>query len=95
MTEDLGPFTRQEYAEVVFLLSLLDSQFGGAPSLGAGEDGTYIVAPMCRCPVCDDFRKTYKIKPQKTILAAAKAYGDNKLCQESTREHAESGEVSH
>lgn len=83
--------SKQELCEVLFLLALLENEFGGTPTLGVGDDGTYLVLPTCTCPRCVDFRVVYPAKPHKTILAAAKTYGDNKLCAMTTQEHKENG----
>jgi len=80
------PLTREQQAEVLFILALLESQFGGVPALGEGSDGLYVVVPTCGCEKCQDFKKTYALKPRETVLAAAKAYGDDMLCQAQTLE---------
>jgi len=76
--------TPEEQGQVLFVLALLQGQFGGAPALARGEDGTYVVVPTCSCSKCLEFRKTYDLKPNNTILGAAKAYGDDKLCHQDT-----------
>jgi len=95
MTECVNPLTIEQQMEANFILSLLQSEFGGSTALGLGQDGIFVVLPTCTCAKCVEFKKLYQAKPNATILGAAKAYGDDKLCHQQTLEAKQAGVLLH
>lgn len=95
MPKNISPLTPKEQAEAEFILMLLECQFGGVPALGVAPTNQFIVVPTCVCGRCQEFRKTYPVKPCSTMLEAAKRYGDDRLCFMQTKEAMDAGESVH
>lgn len=87
--------TLEEQGQALFILALLRDQFGGSPALGVSDDGEYVVVATCACDKCVEFRNTYPIKPNLSVLGAAKSYGDAKLCHQQTLDSRQQGELVH
>lgn len=92
--EPVNPLTQKQQAEVLFLLALLEDSFGGNPSIGLGVDSrAYVVVSTCPCRMCKQFRDTYPMKEAATVLAAAKLYGDDRICFFETKDMEKSGKA--
>ena len=85
----VNPLTPEQETEALFIMAMLEDQFGGLPSVGVDESMKYIVVATCKCPSCVEFNSTYKPRPKDSLLAAAKAYGDDRICFLETLEAKE------
>ena len=79
----------------MFVLALLQNEFGGNPAFGVDLEGRYVIVCTCQCEECVGFRKVYRVKPYPTVLAAAKAYGDDRICHYDTLDTLEAGGLVH
>lgn len=87
--------TLQQQGEMLFVMALLKDSYGGVPSIGVRGGDDYVVVNTCTCARCLTFNRIYPPMPAKSLITAAKIYGDAMICFNQTEEMMNSGSKTH
>jgi len=81
---------------VIFLLSMLDSSFGGRPAVGTDPDSKqYVTFCTCKCEDCDEFKATHNPGPSDTVVGSMINYAAERSNFNHTQELLEQGVTFH